>query len=69
MSEKNEQLWPDERIVQAFITIADDDGQVSGGDVMLVIQGMRDEYEEKINELEERWEEFQSEAQDRLTLD
>jgi hypothetical protein len=50
-SQKNEQLWPDERIAQAFMQIADEDGQITGEEVMFVIKGMRDEMQAKIDDL------------------
>jgi hypothetical protein len=50
-----EPMWPDERIMQAFAAVADDDGQITGGDVMLIIQGIRDEMQQRIDELENSW--------------
>jgi hypothetical protein len=52
ISVTNRALWPNERIAQALIQFADEKGQVSADDLMLIVHKMRDEMQEKIDSLE-----------------
>lgn len=54
MTKAREILWPDERIAQAFMQVTDEEGQITGHEVMFVIKGIVSEYEAKIDELKEK---------------
>lgn len=47
-------LWTDEKIAQAFIQVTNEEGEITGAEVMFVIKGIVAEYEARIDELEQR---------------